>query len=483
MTLTTTTLKTLQTLKHKNNRETIEEGLKILLKLLDNVIADPGNGKYRRIRSENKIIKEKLLSLEGMDTLLLEIGFVFGEDVYSLPTNVLIARLKEFRTEIGKIMSEKDEDEVSKDFDKVIVTTGAIRKESKNNRIVLYRTKKSFVHRTSFPQVISTGNHFLLQLESVSDQVMQYEDPVLQETGRGVIPLEKLKMKTLETLRCIQKRIKAGESMEMEPSYDDLFIYELAEWFKSDFFTWVNSAKCSVCGNLETEVVGQAFENGVRIEQYRCCNRIIKFYRYNDVLQLLQTRKGRCGEWANCFTFLCRCVGYRARYIYSTGDHVWTEIYSTLQNRWIHVDPSDNVVDAPLMYEHGWKKDIRYVLAFSNDDVQDVTWRYTNQQQQVLRKRDKCTEKELLETILALRKKRQEGKSSYWIKNYKKRALRELADFMVEREPTEDERRGRSSGSLAWRQARMEANVNSVSCLSLIKITLLTDFTLLVLRL
>lgn len=462
MTLTTSTLKTLQTLKFQNSRETMEEGLKILLKLLDNVIADPGNGKYRRIRSENKIIKEKLLSLDGMDTLLLEIGFVFGEDVYSLPTNVLIARLKECRMEIDKVMSEKNEKDTLKESEKGVSTTGAIKKELKKDKFE-YRAGKGFNERVSFPKVITSGNHFLLQLESLSDQVMQYEDPILQETGKSVIPIEKLKLKTMEMLRRIQKQIKAGEYKEMEPSYDDLFIYELAEWFKSDFFTWVNSAKCPICDNQDTTAIGQTSENGVRIEQYRCCNRIIKFYRYNDVLQLLQTRKGRCGEWANCFTFLCRCLGYRARYIYSTEDHVWTEVYSTLQNRWIHVDPSDNVVDAPLIYEHGWKKVIRYILAFSKDDVQDVTWRYTNQHQLVLRKRDKSTEKELLETILALRKKRQAGKSQHWVKNYKKRTLKELADFMVERQPTEDEKRGRSSGSLAWRQARMEADVNSVS--------------------
>ncbi|XP_063702376.1 peptide-N(4)-(N-acetyl-beta-glucosaminyl)asparagine amidase [Culicoides brevitarsis] len=450
-------LKHLADVKQKNSQENIKEGLKILLKLLDNVIAEPGNDKYRRIRCENKIIKEKLLSLKGMDSLLTEIGFVFSDESYALPSSVMIACLRNVRQQIDQVLTEGNEPSTSS------TTTGAIKKESKEPKKpeIVYKSAKSFKERTNFPKVIFSGNQFLQNLEHLSDKVMQYEDPVLQETGRSVIPIEKLKQKTLESLRRIQKQIKTGNCKEMEPSYDDLFLYELAEWFRNDFFTWVNQAKCPVCGNENTQAVGQTSENGNRIEQYRCCNRIINFYRYNDVLQLLQTRKGRCGEYANCFTFLCRCLGYRARYIFSTEDHVWTEVYSTLQNRWIHVDPSDGVVDAPLMYEHGWKQNIRYVIAFSNDDVQDVTWRYTNQHKKVLRNRNKCTEKELLDTILALRNKRQAGKSEYWIKNYKKRALRELADFMLEREPTEDEKRGRSSGSLAWRQARMETNVNS----------------------
>lgn len=57
-----------------------------------------------------------------------------------------------------------------------------------------------------------------------------------------------------------------------------------------------------------------------------CCNTQTKFHRYNDISQLLLTRKGRCGEYANCFTFLCRSLGYEARLVDATFDHVWTEV-------------------------------------------------------------------------------------------------------------------------------------------------------------
>lgn len=99
------------------------ESVTILLKILNNVIREPQNEKYRTIRLENKIIKEKLLCLTGVRELLKKIGFVevtcifhvrFFVSVFvnvcmycqvngtlNLPTNVLIATIRKYRDQLN----------------------------------------------------------------------------------------------------------------------------------------------------------------------------------------------------------------------------------------------------------------------------------------------------------------------------------------------------------------------------------------------
>jgi peptide-N4-(N-acetyl-beta-glucosaminyl)asparagine amidase len=285
----------------------------------------------------------------------------------------------------------------------------------------------------------------------------------LKSSALKLIPIDRLKLAAINNLRKFQKLIKEKQITETEPNLDDLVLEELASWFKNEFFTWVNNMECKICSNDQTRPNGTRMVNGVRVEQYYCekCRVITEFPRFNDIEKLLITRKGRCGEFANCFTFLCRALGYDARYIFSTSDHVWTEVYNHSKKRFIHVDPSDNVFDSPLMYECGWKKKLEYVIAFSYDDIQDVTWRYSNQHDQLLERRRMCSEKDLLAAINTIRIKRQSEISPARKKFLTMRTLAELAELLIIREPTEDEKRGRSSGSIAWRLARGETNTAS----------------------
>lgn len=101
----------------------------------------------------------------------------------------------------------------------------------------------------------------------------------------------------------------------------------------------------------------------------------------------METRRGRCGEWANAFTLCCRAAGLDARLVLDWTDHVWTEYYSHAQKRWIHLDPCEAIADKPLLYESGWGKSLSYCIAVGNAGSHDVTKRYTSNWPEVSQRR------------------------------------------------------------------------------------------------
>ncbi|MCJ7422898.1 transglutaminase-like domain-containing protein [Candidatus Bathyarchaeota archaeon] len=98
--------------------------------------------------------------------------------------------------------------------------------------------------------------------------------------------------------------------------------------------------------------------------------------RHNDPLEIIAYGKGRCGEFSILFTALCLAHGYRARLILDMSDHVWTEVWDMKRNRWMHIDPSEKMIDDPLMYERDWKKSLKEIYAFENGLIENVTERY-----------------------------------------------------------------------------------------------------------
>ena len=98
--------------------------------------------------------------------------------------------------------------------------------------------------------------------------------------------------------------------------------------------------------------------------------------RHNDPIEILEYGKGKCGEFGILFTALCLAHNYRARLILDMSDHVWTEIWSQKERKWVHVDPSEKRIDDPKMYERDWKKHLKKVYAFENGNMENVTRRY-----------------------------------------------------------------------------------------------------------
>jgi hypothetical protein len=319
----------------------------------------------------------------------------------------------------------------------------------------------------AFLQVKLMSSPPRLQNQASSLQhVFQYEDLALQRQALDQIPVCALFKRALEP-------------SEQAEGFELAFMRKLLHWFKHEFFTWTNAPRCEHCGSTDTVGIGGTQPNQIEqsygagsVEVASCnkCGGVTRFPRYNDPSKLLETRQGRCGEWANCFTLICRALGYEARHVHDWTDHVWTEIYSDSLKRWVHLDSCEAALDVPLIYEQGWGKKLTYCIAFARDNVRDVTERYTKKYNEVLTRRTEFPEEQLRRVMVAL----DEFATDSGVSNLPPPTAEERRKVISQRSEAEtkefaasaadlkaEEQVGRTSGDQAWREQRGELGANA----------------------
>jgi len=392
----------------KSNTEDIcFQIINVLLKIITNILNHPFQSKFRTIFLESDIIQNNLLPFAGAMEFLFEIGFIDDGNVLVLPQCVSLSTLISYKQELLDIIS-------------------------KDKKCIL------------------SENNFIKEINSASLDVLNYEDKDLQNKALEYLSSDDIKLFTNYNLN------------DGDLFYHEKLMMKLMVWFKESFFKWFDTPICQFCcSSTKFKAINyDTLEKNVKYsEVYECekCNLITDFKRYRICEKLLIIRKGRCGEWANCFTLFCRALGWEARLVIDKTDHVWTEIWSLQQQRWVHCDPCEAALDKPLIYEKGWGKKLSYILAYSNEEVQDVTWRYTENSQDILERRTLCTEYELLNVILSLSQQRQNNLSISRRKYLAKRRLKECIEFLFQPKGIGGENYGgRTSGSLIWRLARGE---------------------------
>ena len=272
----------------------------------------------------------------------------------------------------------------------------------------------------------------------------------------------------------------------------------LLAWFKQSFFTWMDKPKCSQCNSnahvqaLHGTAVAPTPEerqtgNASRVEVYQCMKHphlseedgaaTLRFPRYENPLKLLETRTGRCGEWANCFALCAAAMGLVVRIALDWTDHVWVEVLvesprpvmtendasegKDFDFQWCMADACENVFNSPLLYEQGWNKKLSYIIAISTFGVTDQSNSYTADFEQLLPRRTALTETALTMFLHSYR-------TFLWNKNRHKlcgEAQKRCSKLVKEQAKAQAAAAGagsttalpgRTSGSAAWRRARGE---------------------------
>lgn len=171
-------------------------------------------------------------------------------------------------------------------------------------------------------------------------------------------------------------------------------------FYRQGCLTLGSAESCELHG--QSELVGQiacdpledtSADLCVYAELRRCANcsgnggGFFEYARLHGPLALFGTRKrrswvmGQCEEFSRAGFALFASLGYEARYVLDFTDHVWIEVKLPREGKaepeWVHADPSEGVLDQPLMYEKGWGKKLTMIFSFTPWKVEHVTQRYT----------------------------------------------------------------------------------------------------------
>ncbi|CAF1612521.1 unnamed protein product [Rotaria sp. Silwood1] len=414
----------------------------LLIDIVSNLINDRNNHRHNKLPAN--YVQDVFEKYSQAMMCIEKIGFKQVNDEYVFNETTSNEQLQEIIKLLENELDFKPIDQ-SKQFQFNIIDLGIIDDDISGNIFI------------SFDNIrIPSPYNKLIPFLSTLKQVQSYEDINLRRYIRSsIIPLEDF-----------NRRI-SNRKNQIDIDKRDLLLLELLRWFKEEFFTWFDRPNCDRCQKSmdffqyvqptrEERDKGDAH----KVELYKCstCSSEYRFPRFNAPLKLLETRCGRCGEAANLFTCLCRSLSFKSRYIYDTTDHVWTEVYSENQRRWLHCDSCENVCDSPLIYEKGWKKNLSYCIAFAKDHIEDVTWRYVTHFKQTIQRRN-INEYMFAKIISRINRKIQLQLNQQEKNKIISIQIEDLVSMFNEEKLTkESELHGRQSGSLSWKLARGETD-------------------------
>jgi peptide-N4-(N-acetyl-beta-glucosaminyl)asparagine amidase len=161
--------------------------------------------------------------------------------------------------------------------------------------------------------------------------------------------------------------------------------------------------QCATCvgiNNSNRTMFVQVIEGDSKIlrrSEIHTCNKCGSYQiipRHIQIVNIADTRIGRCSEWSILFGAILNSMSIQTRIVHDFLDHCWNE--SLINNKWIHIDSTLDYpicYDHPYYYEQNWGKKYEYVLGFSTNTLDDVTRYYTEHWDTVLKRRGRGKDK------------------------------------------------------------------------------------------
>lgn len=172
----------------------------------------------------------------------------------------------------------------------------------------------------------------------------------------------------------------------IEGKKDFILVQALCDWFYH-FFQFQSDPVCYACSNQTVFVGSQKpskteLSNGYQsADKFQCqkCSAITRQLRTKDLFFLIQNPSGKADESASLFALALKSLEIEPRIVINLQtNHTWVEYFSENLKRFIHVDPSENYIDEPLIYESCWKLPHSRVVAIGEYECKDVTPRYSD---------------------------------------------------------------------------------------------------------
>ena len=197
-----------------------------MVRLLNNVLRDPGNMKFRSIRLSNPKIESKLLPANGAFEVLFSVGFEEGDDSLILPLSANMTTVTKFKEAIETVMggaravggasssrgaassSGGAAPAVTRDMPRqpqlqpIDVPAGAST-DFFNNMVIIFNNLQPFLpfdnlNFLHFLPLQKSQNDFMMTLERELQHVQSYEDPNAQAEAKKLVPIERLESQAKE---------------------------------------------------------------------------------------------------------------------------------------------------------------------------------------------------------------------------------------------------------------------------------------------